>query len=122
MHIANPASTEQEYLRPTLRAGLLAALTLNKAFIDEGLRLFELGKVYLNRDENLPDEPDMLCGVMCGPRSERWWQGTSEPMDFFDAKGIVEGLLSTNRHYCKFEKSADANLHPANQAAIIGRW
>ena len=118
VHIANPASTEQEYLRPTLRAGLLAALTLNKAFSDEGLRLFELGKVYLNRNENLPDEPDMLCGVMCGPRSERWWQGTSEPMDFFDAKGIVEGLLSQIGITAKFEKSADANLHPANQAAI----
>ena len=118
VHIANPASTEQEYLRPTLRAGLLAALTLNKAFIDEGLRLFELGKVYLNRNENLPDEPDMLCGVMCGPRSERWWQGASEPMDFFDAKGIVEGLLSQIGIAAKFEKSADENLHPANQAAI----
>ena len=118
VHIANPASTEQEYLRPTLRAGLLSALTLNKAFSDEGLRLFELGKVYLNRAENLPDEPYMLCGVMCGPRSERWWQGTSEPMDFFDAKGIVEGLLSQIGITAKFEKSADENLHPANQAAI----
>ena len=85
LHLANPASTEQEYLRPTLRAGLLSALTLNKAFSDEGLRLFELGKVYLNRDGNLPEEPDMLCGVMCGPRSERWWQGGNEVMDFFDA-------------------------------------
>jgi len=118
VHIANPASTEQEYLRPTLRAGLLAALTLNKAFSDEGLRLFELGKVYLNRAENLPDEPDMLCGVMCGPRSERWWQGASEPMDFFDAKGVVEGLCQQIGIAAKFEQSADQNLHPANQAAV----
>jgi len=118
VHIANPASTEQEYLRPTLRAGLLAALTLNKAFIDEGLRLFELGKVYLNRAENLPDEPDMLCGVICGPRSERWWQGGSEPVDFFDIKGIAEGLLRQTGIAVTFEKSTDENLHPANQAAI----
>jgi phenylalanyl-tRNA synthetase beta chain len=118
LHLANAASTEQDYLRPTLRAGLLSAMTLNKAFIDEGLRLFELGKVYLNRAENLPDEPDMLCGVMCGPRSERWWQGTSETMDFFDAKGVVEGLLNQIGITAKFEKSADENLHPSNQAAI----
>ncbi len=119
VHIANPASTEQEYLRPTLRAGLLAALTLNKAFVDEGLRLFELGKVYLNHAENLPDEPDMLCGVMCGPRNERWWQGGSEQVDFFDAKGIVESLLKQTGIAVKFEKSADENLHPTNQTAII---
>jgi phenylalanyl-tRNA synthetase beta chain len=119
VHIANPASSEQEYLRPTLRASLLTALTLNKAFIDEGLRLFELGKVYLNRGENLPDEPDILCGAMSGPRNERWWQGASEPMDFFDAKGVVEGLCRHIGIAVKFEKSADGNLHPANQAAIM---
>jgi phenylalanyl-tRNA synthetase beta chain len=118
VHIANPASSEQEYLRPTLRAGLLSALTLNKAYIEESLRLFELGKVYLNRTENLPDETDMLCGVMCGHRSERWWQGESETVDFFDAKGIVEGLLKQKGITATFEKSADESLHPLNQSAI----
>jgi len=118
VHIANPASSEQEYLRPNLRAGLLAALTLNKAFIEEGLRLFELGKVYLNRNENLPDEPDMLCAVICGPRAAQWWQGAAEPVDFFDAKGVVEGLLRQTGIAAKFEKSADTSLHPLNQAAI----
>jgi len=118
VHIANPASSEQEYLRPNLRAGLLAALTLNKAFIEEGLRLFELGKVYLNRNENLPEEPDMLCAVICGPRAAQWWQGASEPVDFFDAKGVVEGLLKQTGIAAKFEKSADTSLHPLNQSAI----
>ncbi len=118
VHIANPASSEQEYLRPNLRAGLLAALTLNKAFIEEGLRLFELGKVYLNRNENLPEEPDMLCAVICGPRAAQWWQGASEPVDFFDAKGVVEGLLKQTGIAAKFEKSDDTSLHPLNQAAI----
>ena len=119
VHIANPASSEQEYLRSTLRAGLLSALSLNKAYIEEGLRLFELGKVYLNRAENLPDEPDVLCGVMCGHRNERWWQGDSEAVDFFGAKGVVEGLLKQTGIAAKFEKSADENLRPANQAAIV---
>jgi phenylalanyl-tRNA synthetase beta chain len=78
-----------------------------------------LGKVYLNRAENLPDEPDMLCGVMSGPRNERWWQGDSEPMDFFDAKGVGEGLCQQIGIAAKFEKSTDENLHPDNQAAIV---
>ena len=81
--------------------------------------MFELGKVYLNRAENLPEEPDILCGVMCGSRGERWWQGASEAVDFFDAKGIVEGLLKQTGIAVKFEKSADGNLHPDNQAAIM---
>jgi phenylalanyl-tRNA synthetase beta chain len=118
VHIANPASSEQEYLRPNLRAGLLAALSLNKTYIDEGLRLFEVGKVYLPKEGNLPDEPDMLCGVMCGRRLERWWQGESETADFFDAKGIAEGLLKQIGITAKFEKSVDESLHPVSQAAI----
>jgi len=81
VHIANPASSEQEYLRPTLRAGLLAALNLNKAFSDEGLRLFELGKVYLNRNENLPDEPDIAVRRNVRPPRRAVVQGASEPVD-----------------------------------------
>ena len=73
VHIVNPASTEQEYLRPNLRAGLLLAIALNKNVIEEGLRLFELGKVYLNKNENLPDEPDMLSAVM----QKVWWRDCS---------------------------------------------
>jgi phenylalanyl-tRNA synthetase beta chain len=59
-----------------------------------------------------------LCGVLCGPRNERWWQGASEPMDFFDTKGVVEGLCQQIGIAAKFEQSADENLHPVNQAAI----
>ncbi len=119
VHIANPASSEQEYLRPTLRADLLSALSSNKAYIEEGLRLFELGKVYLAKEGNLPDEPEMLCGVLYGRRLEGWWQGGSESMDFFDAKGMVEGLLEQIGITAKFEKSDDESLHPANQSVVI---
>lgn len=119
LHIANPASSEQEYLRPTLRTGLLSALALNRSFIDEGLRLFEVGKIYVNRQENLPDEIDILCGVICGQRNAPSWQGENRTVDFFDAKGIIEGLLKQIGITAKFEKSADESFHPDNQAAII---
>jgi phenylalanyl-tRNA synthetase beta chain len=118
VHIANPSSSEQEYLRPTLQADLLTALSVNKAFLDDGLRLFELGKVYLPKEASLPDEPDILCGVIAGRRSRSSWQGESEIVDFFDAKGIVEGLLNKIGVLAKFEKSEDENLHPVNQAKI----
>ncbi len=119
VHIANPMTAEQEYLRPTLRANLLAALAGNKAFLDDGLRLFEVGKVYLPKEASLPDEPDMLCGVIAGRRSERWWQGESESVDFFDARGLVEGLLNQFGITARFEASADESLHPAHQAAVV---
>ncbi|MDD5190691.1 MAG: phenylalanine--tRNA ligase subunit beta [Dehalococcoidales bacterium] len=119
VHIVNPTSAEQEYLRTTLRGAVLGALQLNKSYSDDGLQLFELGKVYLPKEGDLPDEPDMLCGVLYGKRNPRWWQGDEGKVDLFDAKGIVEGLLSRLNIKAQFEKSADESLHPLNQAKII---
>lgn len=119
VHIANPMSSEQEYLRPTLRANLLTALAGNKVFLDDGLRLFEVGKVYLPKEASLPEEPDMLCGVIAGQRSQRWWQGDSEPVDFFDARGLIEGLLNQLGIVAQFEKSVDEGLHPVHQTALV---
>ena len=53
LRVANPMTVEQEYLRPCLRAGLLAALAANRARVEGGLRLFELGRVYLPRPNKL---------------------------------------------------------------------
>ncbi|MDP2918720.1 MAG: phenylalanine--tRNA ligase subunit beta [Dehalococcoidia bacterium] len=118
VRISNPMTIDQEYLRPTLRGNLLAALSVNRAFLEDGLRLFEAGKVYLPKDADLPDEPDMLCGAIAGRRGERWWQGDGEPVDFFDAKGIVEGLLAQFNTTARFDPANDESLHPARQAAV----
>ena len=47
LKVANPMTREQEYLRTSLRAGLLAALAHNQKFEQAGVRLFEIGKVFL---------------------------------------------------------------------------
>ncbi len=93
LRVARPMTAEQEYLRPNLRANLLAALSANRRHEDGGIRLFELGRVYLPRPNDLPTEPEMLCGLLTGPRFEESWHGGEDSVDFFDAKGVVEGLL-----------------------------
>jgi phenylalanyl-tRNA synthetase beta chain len=119
VHISNPMSLEQEFLRPTLRANLLTALAVNKAFLDDGLRLFELGKVYLPKEASLPEEPDVLCGVIAGRRSESWWQSASELVDFYDVRGVVEGLFNQLGVMARFESSTDESLHPVHQATVV---
>ena len=118
LRVANPMTLEQEYLRPNLRANLLAALSANRRYEDGGIRLFELGKVYLPREKNLPDEPEVVCGILSGFRWEKSWHGGDELFDFYDAKGMVEGLLSHLGIEASFEESKDESLHPAKQAAI----
>ncbi len=119
MRLMNPMSSDYEFMRTSLRPNLLAALTVNKAYAEDGLQLFELGKVYLPQEGNLPDEQEMLCGVMCGKRNLRWWQDESDRVDFFDAKGVIEGLLHRLKINAHFEKSNDESFHPTMQANIV---
>jgi len=119
LRLANPMTADQEYLRPNLRANLLAILSANRRHEDGSIRLFELGKVYLPRQKDLPSEPEVLCGLLSGTRLEQSWQGESGLLDFFDAKGVIEGLLNQLGVAASFEQSGDESLHPAKQAAIV---
>ncbi|MCD6452805.1 MAG: phenylalanine--tRNA ligase subunit beta [Dehalococcoidales bacterium] len=119
LRVANPMTAEQEYLRPNLRAGLMTTLASNRRHKDSGIRLFEQGRVYLPRQDDLPEEPEMLCGVLNGSRAElsRW--GGDGLFDFYDAKGIIEGMLGRLGAGVSFEEASDASLHPNKQVAIV---
>jgi phenylalanyl-tRNA synthetase beta chain len=119
LRMTNPMTADQEYLRTSLRANLLAALAANRRHEDGGIRLFELGRVYLPRPNELPDEPEMLCGILSGPRLERSWHGDGKLVDFFDAKGVAEGLLRKLGVAASFKPGDDEGLHPNKQAAIV---
>ena len=117
--VANPMTVDQEYLRPSLRPNLLAALAANRRHEDGGIKLFELGKVYRPSENGLPEEPESLCGIMSGSRVERSWRGGDGIFDFYDVKGAVEGLFNHLGVSVSFENSQDEGLHPARQAAIF---
>ncbi len=120
LRIVKPLSTDQEYLRTTLRSNLLTTLEANQRHEEGGIRLFELGKIYLPRENNLPAEPEILCGVMSGPRAERSWLGNGGgPFGFYDVKGLIESLMKGLDIEVRFEKGSDEGLHPARQAAVI---
>jgi len=119
LKVANPMTREQEYLRTSLRAGLLATLSHNQKFEQAGIRLFEIGKVFLPRGKDLPEEREMLCAVLSGPRAELSWQAGKEPLDFFDAKGVAENFLSQLGLKASFDVSDDEILFPGKGADII---
>ncbi|MBL7125689.1 MAG: phenylalanine--tRNA ligase subunit beta [Dehalococcoidales bacterium] len=116
--LANPMTAEQEYLRPTLRANLLAALVANRRHEEAGIRLFELGKIYLPKANELPDEPEVLCGLLSGSRNDISWLGDGGQLGFFDAKAALERLFSKLGIPAGFKPGNDESFHPAHQAAI----
>jgi phenylalanyl-tRNA synthetase beta chain len=119
LRVVNPMSADQEYLRPNLRANLLATLASNRRHEDGGIRLFELGRVYRPRPDDLPAEPEVLCGILSGPRTERSWLGGDGLFDFYDVKGAIEALMEHIGVSLGFENSHDAGLHPTRQAAVV---
>ena len=119
LRLVNPMTAEQEYLRPNLRANLLTAFSENRKHEDGGIRFFELGKTFISKPKDLPDEPEVLCGILSGTRLEKSWSGVVEPLDFFDAKGLVESLLQQLGVETGFEPGNDEGLSPSRQAAIV---
>jgi phenylalanyl-tRNA synthetase beta chain len=83
-------------LRHSLLASALEIVADNSRF-RERVCLFEISKVYLAAEEGeLPDEIGRISLVMVGSRQPAQWQANGTPghYDFFDLKGVIEGLLA----------------------------
>jgi len=95
IRLANPLSSDREYMRRTLMNSLLETVRDNLRFSNR-VAVFEVARVYLTRtDQELPEEPQRLCIAMSGPRNQVHWSGSSDNLlDFFDLKGVVEALLA----------------------------
>jgi phenylalanyl-tRNA synthetase beta chain len=94
VRIANPLTTEREYMRRTLMASLLETVRDNLRYTDR-VAVFEIGRVYLPQPgQELPEEPRRLCIAMTGLREGRSWAVPErQQVDFYVLKGIVETLL-----------------------------
>ncbi|MEK9658577.1 MAG: phenylalanine--tRNA ligase subunit beta [Chloroflexota bacterium] len=119
LRIAHPLSREQEYLRTSLRPGLLRAAAAALRQPPGSATLFEVGRVYLPREGSLPQERELAVGVVAGERRDGLWEVGAEPLGFFDAKGVVELVLERLGLAGDFERAEDPVLHPGRTAAIV---
>jgi len=143
LQIANPMTKEQEYLRTTLRAGLLTTMANNQKHEEAGIRLFEIGKIFLpqhfsaiTKNQNLetgekelkqssrhkkelPQEKEVLCIAFSGSQRDLSWRDDRKSFDFFDAKGVVEGLLKQLGLVPVFEPGDDEGLLLGKSANVI---
>jgi phenylalanyl-tRNA synthetase beta chain len=88
--LLNPFVEEQSHLRPTLIGGLLASLKLNQARGVTTARLFETGRVFIERNgANL--ECAAVGFVIAEPVGERSWL-KREAADFYAAKHHVAAV------------------------------
>ena len=118
LRIANPMSSDREYLRTTLRASLLANLASNQGHSAGPFRMFEAGRVFLPRSGDLPDERETVAAVLAGRRHEPSWLEDESLLDFYDAKGVVEWVLDRLGVAATYELSEYPGFHPGRRANI----
>ena len=118
LRVANPMSSDREYLRTTLRASVLGTLTTNQSHSAGPFRLFEAGRTFWPRKEDLPEERETIAGVLAGLRHEPSWLEDENAMDFYDAKGVVELVMNRLGVAATYEPSEDKTFHPGRCAVI----
>ncbi len=120
VEIQNPIAIEKRVLRRSLLASVLESLERNIRQ-RERLMLFEIGPVFLPmKNELLPDEPARLAVALSGLRHPSAWDTeTPANFDFFDLKGIIEGLLQA-LHIDKYSimPASHISFHPGKCALL----
>jgi phenylalanyl-tRNA synthetase beta chain len=120
--LANPISADKTVMRQTLLAGLLEMAERN-SYQRKRQALFEVGAVYLSQPgHKLPAEPLRLGIFMAGPRALATWQGgeSGAMLDFYDLKGVVEGLLA-GLHItgASFAAAEHSSFRPGRVASLM---
>ncbi|HHY72770.1 MAG TPA: phenylalanine--tRNA ligase subunit beta [Bacillus bacterium] len=123
IRLSMPMSEERSTLRLSLVPHLLEAVAHNNARQIADVALYEIGKVYLIPEKieaEQPNERENLAGAITGLWHTHSWQGEKKAVDFFVAKGILEGLFALLRldGRITFEQGKKEGLHPGRTAII----
>ena len=82
LKILNPLGEDTSIMRTTILPSMLEIIARNHSYRNKSARLYELGKIYLPREDGLADEPKYLSLGVYG-----------DGVDFFSFKGGIETLL-----------------------------
>jgi len=119
--LALPMTEDHKYLRLSLLPEILRSVTYNKARSNEEIALFELASVFISQEEVLTKQPHeqlRLSGALSGLWQENRWQQEIKKVDFYVAKGIVEGLFSYLGLVPEFEAGQVNQMHPGRTALV----
>ena len=116
--LVNPMASDQDCLRTSLRATVLTSLVNNLRYPQGLISIYEVGHVFFGRKDDLPNEIEMLCGVLTADGTDKVWNRDASEVDFYDAKGLMEGLFAGIKTEVDFNVGKDAGLHPGYQAEM----
>ncbi|MGM9927887.1 MAG: phenylalanine--tRNA ligase subunit beta [Bacillus sp. (in: firmicutes)] len=119
--LSMPMSEERSVLRQSIVPQLLEVLKYNVARQNDSVALYETGTVFLHTEGNvLPEEREHVAGALTGLWHSQLWQGEKKALDFFVAKGILEGLFEKLgvTEQITFAAAQVEGMHPGRTASV----
>ncbi|WP_313998233.1 phenylalanine--tRNA ligase subunit beta [uncultured Paenibacillus sp.] len=124
IRLAMPMSEDRSVLRTSLVPSLLEIAAYNRNRKTDDLALFEIGSVFLTDETELtrlPQEKHRIAGLLTGSRASALWNRKAEPVDFYDAKGVLEAVFEMlgMTGLVRYEAASIDQLHPGRTAAVL---
>ena len=109
LRILNPLGEDTSIMRTTILPSMLEILTRNYNYRNKSASLYEIGKIYLKRDDGMADEPKIVSLGAYGPE-----------MNFFVMKGWIEALIdSLGAPKARFvAEKENVSYHPGRCAKV----
>ncbi len=118
--LRNPIIEEAGEMRPSLLPGLLNSVRHNFNQGIKDVRLFEIGRVFVNSPmEELPIEREALALVATGGALEEARAQAAREVDFYDLKGALESAVDAMKLLpVQFSADRVAHLRPGQAATV----
>ncbi len=116
--IMNPISRDWGVMRTMMMPAILKCIAYNLNRGSKNLRFFEKGKVFFQGKPHDIREETILCFALTGREKEYFWKEKYPDYDYFDIKGIVEGLMEQLGANCEFSPTAEPFLDQRCSADI----
>src|SRR3546814_10183772 len=111
-------------MRTRLLPGLVDALARNAARQQARVRLFEIGKVFEDRESEerpAPLETLRVAAAASGDVADAQWGEPSRAVDFHDLKGDLESVAALSGASLDYRPSQAAWGHPGRSADVFRR-
>ena len=94
----------------------------NQNTTDGPIKIFEAGRTYIPKPDDLPEEREMIAGILCGPLLRPSWVNSTDKLDFFDGKGLLSAILSQFGLDASFESLSNTNDFLSNGKSVGIRY
>lgn len=125
LEIINPLSEDMKLMRISLVPSLLNNLSYNVSHGVDDLKIYEIGPIFkgVSKGDSICKENWRLALIINGKMiNEKSWANAQVNVDFFDIKGLLEGLLedlSVDLGKVSFERLKESDFYDTTRSATV---